>query len=103
MSAAFDEKIRKTLGDANLQLAIYAATGRLAEKRREAVAVLPDYQELREQANAVKRHTLENLDHYLQQFESAVTGRGGRVVYCKDGAEVAEFVINLAKERGARL
>jgi L-lactate dehydrogenase complex protein LldF len=28
---------------------------------------------------------------------------GGKVVWCKDGAEVAEFVLGLAKERGARL
>ena len=35
MSAAFDQKIRTTLADSRLQLAIYTATGRLMEKRRE--------------------------------------------------------------------
>jgi len=105
MSAEFDQKIHTTLSDANLQLAIYTATGRLKEKRVESVApgVLPDYQELRAQAHAIKKHSIENLDHYLEEFERNVEARGGKVVYCKDGTEVADFVLGLAKERGARL
>ena len=46
MTASFDEKIRKTVADEHLQNAIYAATGRLSDKRRETVALLPEYQEL---------------------------------------------------------
>src|SRR5204863_2912498 len=37
------------------------------------------------------------------QFERAVVAHGGKVIFCKDGAEVADFVLGLAKERGARL
>jgi len=58
MSVEFDRKIHDTLADANLQLAIYTATGRLKEKRIEVTSddVLPEYQELRTQANALKKH-----------------------------------------------
>ena len=45
--------------------------------------VLPDYQELRTQANALKKHTIENLDYYLEQFERNVEAHGGKVVYCR--------------------
>src|SRR5450755_1515647 len=105
MSAAFDEKVHKTLGDANLQLAIYRATARLIDHRKHAVAAsaLPDYQELRTQAHALKRHTIDHLDHYLEQFEANVTAHGGKVVYCEDATEVADFILNLAKQRGAQL
>jgi L-lactate dehydrogenase complex protein LldF len=105
MSLEFDRKIHDTLADASLQLAIYTATGRLKDKRIETIApdVLPDYQELRTQANAVKKHTIENLDYYLEEFERNVEARGGQVVYAKDGTEVADFVLSLAKDRGARL
>jgi L-lactate dehydrogenase complex protein LldF len=102
MTASFDEKIRKTVADEHLQNAIYAATGRLSDKRRETVALLPEYQELRTQAAAVKQHTLENLDHYLRQFTAQVEAHGGKVVYCADGSEVADFVLRLATERGVR-
>jgi L-lactate dehydrogenase complex protein LldF len=105
MSVEFDQKIHSTLADANLQLAIYTATGRLKEKRIEAVGAtaLPDYQELRTQANAIKKHAIENLDYYLEEFERNVEAHGGKVVYCKDATEVSDFVLDLAKQRGSRL
>jgi L-lactate dehydrogenase complex protein LldF len=105
MSVEFDRKINQTLADANLQLAIYTATGRLKDKRIEAIApdILPDYQELRTHANALKKHAIENLDYYLEEFERNVVAHGGKVVYCKDATEVADFVLALAKEKGSRL
>lgn len=105
MSVEFDAKIHKTLANPNLQLAIYTATGRLVNHRRQAVAAdtLPDYQELRTQANALKKHTIDNLDLYLERFENNVAAHGGKVVYCKDATEVADFVLGLAKERKASL
>src|SRR4051812_44311680 len=105
MSVDFDRKIHKSLANANLQLAIYNATARLKERRIENVApeILPDYQELRTQANALKKHAIDNLDHYLEEFERHVQARGGKVLYCKDGTEVSDFVLALAKERNAHL
>src|ERR1035438_7063241 len=105
MSAAFEEKIHSTLADASLQLALYTATGRLKDKRIESIAAdaLPDYQELRTHANALKRHTIDNLDYYLEEFERAVIANGGRVAFCKDGADACDYILHLAKERGAQL
>jgi L-lactate dehydrogenase complex protein LldF len=105
MSVEFDRKIHNTLADANLQLAIYTATARLKDKRVESVAsvALPEYQELRTQANAVRKHTIENLDYYLEEFERNVEAHRGKVLYAKDGTEVADFVLGLAKDRGSRL
>ncbi|MCC7498842.1 MAG: iron-sulfur cluster-binding protein [Bryobacterales bacterium] len=98
-------KFVETLADARLQSAIYTATGRLIEGRKKTVApgVLPDYQELRTQANAIKRHTMENLDHYLLELETNVQRHGGKVVWCNDGGDVADFILRLAKERRAHL
>ncbi|MEK7406145.1 MAG: LutB/LldF family L-lactate oxidation iron-sulfur protein [Acidobacteriota bacterium] len=105
MAALYQINIRKALADARLQSAIYASTGRLMDHRRHAMApdALPDYQELRTQANLIKKHTIENLDHYLEQFEVQVAAHGGKVVWAKDGGEVVEFLGELAKEKGARL
>ncbi len=105
MPSEFHQKAHEALANAGLQLAVFSATGRLKERRMEVVAPgeLPDYQELRTQANAVKQHAIDNLDHYLELFERNVTARGGRVVYCKDGTEVSDFILALAHERGAHL
>ncbi len=82
MSGKFEQKIHTTLENANLQLAIYANTGRLKDNRTASVAesALPDYQELRTHAHALKNHTIDNLDYYLEEFERSVTAHGGKVV-----------------------
>src|SRR5438105_10655918 len=99
------ENIKQTVGDSKLQLAIYTATGRLMSKRSESIAneLLPEYQQLRTQANLLKKQTIDNLDWYLEEFESNLALHGGKAIYCKDGEEVADFVLALAKERNARL
>ena len=105
MSAEFDLRIHQTLANTGLQQAIYAATGRLVDKRKAVTAdgVLPDYQELRAHAAALKKHTIDNLDWYLEEFERNVEAHGGKVVYAKDAAAACDFVVRLAHERGARL
>ena len=105
MPSAPPLKIKETVADPNLQLAIYGATGRLMQLRAGAVHAdsLPGYQDLRTQANLVKKHTIDNLDFYLQQFEGNVEAHGGHVVFCRDATDVAAFVLGLAKERQAHL
>jgi L-lactate dehydrogenase complex protein LldF len=99
------QAFKETIDDARLQLAIYSATRRLIDHRASAVGAdrLPDYQELRTRANQIKKHTIENLDYYLEQLESNVVAHGGKVVFCRTSQEVTDFVLGLAKERGARL
>ena len=93
--------MQETLANPALQLAVYTSTGRLVDKRKSSIAedLLPDYQELRDQANALKRHTINNLDWYLEQFEANVQAHGGKVIWCETGEQVADFILNLAKER----
>jgi len=97
--------IQATLEDPRLQAAIYQASGRLMDHRRHALDPheLPDFQELRAQASLIKRHTLDNLDYYLELFEAQVQAHGGHLLWARDGAEVAGFVLDLAQRRQARL
>src|SRR5215472_13782245 len=105
MSGAPTETIKQTIADPRLQLAIYSATNRLMMHRAGAVRsdLMPDYQELRNQAHEIKRHTLDHLDAYLELFERNVEAHGGKLVYCSDSRDVADFVLGLAKQRGAHL
>ncbi|HUQ91737.1 MAG TPA: LutB/LldF family L-lactate oxidation iron-sulfur protein [Bryobacteraceae bacterium] len=99
------ESIKKTVADAKIQLAVYSATARLKDRRSEAVSpdIFPEYQELRTQAHEIKKHTLDNLDTYLEQFEKNVEAHGGKVIYARDGTEVADFILGIARERGSRI
>jgi L-lactate dehydrogenase complex protein LldF len=105
MTGAPSENIHQTIGDSRLQSAIFSATQRLIDHRSGAVRpdLLPQYQDLRTLAHEIKKHTINHLDYYLEQFESKVVAHGGKVIFCRDGQDVADFVLNLAKERNARL
>jgi len=105
MAGAPTESFQKTLDDPRLQLAIYSATGRLVNHRAGSIRgdLLPEYQDLRTRAHEIKRHTIEHLDQYLEQFERNVVAHGGKVVFCRDAQEVADFVLGLANERQAHL
>jgi len=98
-------QIREVLDDKNLQSAIYGSTGRLMEKRRDSIppGIETDFQLWREQAHNIKRHTLENLDYYLERLEANFTARGAKVIYAKDGDEVVKFLTELAEREKARL
>jgi L-lactate dehydrogenase complex protein LldF len=93
--------VTAALGDPKLQLAIYSATGRLAERRRETLTT--DFQELRQHAHDIKKHTLDHLDFYLEQMEKNVEARGGKVIWAKDGAEACAFIQKLARDRGIKV
>ncbi len=105
MPTEFQGKIAQTLSNHKLQLALYSGTGRLVEHRKHAVGEerLPEYQELRSHANALKKQAIDHLDQYLEQFEANVNAHGGHVVWCRNAAEVADFVLDLAKRKQARL
>lgn len=93
--------VTAALGNSKLQLAIYSATGRLADRRRENLT--DDFQELRQHAHDIKKHTLDHLDFYLEQLERNVEARGGKVLWAKDGAEACAFIQKLARDRGVKI
>ncbi len=105
MSASALVQIRQTLADPTLQAAIYSSTGRLMEKRRHALeeADRGEFERWRELAHQIKKHTLENLDYYLEKLEERLASRGARVVYARDGGEVADLIVRLARQKNARL
>ena len=78
------------------------ATSTIRDRRARAVAELPDWEELRDAGEALKRRVLRNLDGYLLEFEAAVERAGGRVHWARDGAEAGRMVTQIVQGTGAR-
>lgn len=74
----------------------------LREKRDRAAAAVPDWEALREAAEALKRHTLAHLSFHLARFEERAAARGAVVHWARDGAELCEIVEGLLRAAGAR-
>jgi L-lactate dehydrogenase complex protein LldF len=71
------------------------------QKRDKAVYAVPEFQELRNLASAIKDHTLSRLDEYLTQFEAAAQANGVRVHWAADAAEHNAIVLDIIRARGA--
>ena len=67
-SETFGENARAALADVHLRGALKNATSLFGERRKSAAASLPNWEELRNQARAIKDETLSHLDKYLEEF-----------------------------------
>ncbi len=98
----FKANAKRALGDEQLSVALGRATTQFVGKRKLAVAALPSFEALRDYCGAIKAHTLEHLDHYLEQLVNAVEERGGLVHFAEDAAEANAVVTELALQNGVR-
>ena len=101
-SHAFAANAAEALADADLQKALAKAGIGFVDKRRQAIAALPEFDALRRQGRAIKDHTLANLDHYLLRFEQQVQASGGQVHWATTPAEACALVVRLCREARAR-
>ncbi len=58
---------------------------------------IPDWEDLREQASAIKEHTLTHLDQYLEEFESNALKNGIRVHWAVNAQEHNNIVLDILR------
>jgi L-lactate dehydrogenase complex protein LldF len=96
----FHDLSTKAVGDERLKTAVNANTLRQYEGRRERMLELPDPDGMRSLAGEIKKHTLDHLDFYLEQFQSSVEHNGGRVHFAHDGAAARRIIAEIARSAG---
>jgi len=101
-SHAFKDNARRALNDPQLQRALGNVKQGFIAKRATAVAHLPEFDQLRDAAKAVKDHTLEHLDLYLERFEERVHDQGGRVHWCRTAGDARQAVLDICRSANAR-
>ena len=90
--------------DPSLQRALTIATGKAAGSRHAAVTNLgaENWEELRERAHAVKEHTINNLDFYLEKFSANVERLGGHVFWAGTSDEACSYIAQLSYRHGVK-
>ena len=73
----------------------------LRTKRDEAARRVPEWEELRDLASQIKDHTLANLAHYLEMFESRAKANGVTVHWAQDAHEHNQIVYQILSDRKA--
>ncbi|MDO5063865.1 MAG: LutB/LldF family L-lactate oxidation iron-sulfur protein [Actinomyces bowdenii] len=96
----FPEGAHRTLANTQMRRNLGHATRTIRSKRAQRVAEMPDWEELRNAAEAVKFEVASRLPELLEQFEANVTARGGIVHWARDAAEANRIVAGIIASKG---
>ena len=61
-----------------------------------------DWEDQRDRARAIKWHTINNLDYYLDLLDKNVRANGGNVYFANDDAEARDYVLGVAKANNVK-
>lgn len=98
----FKENARHALDNPQLQRALNHVRYNFIDKRAKAVEALPEFETLREQARAIKDHTLAHLDLYLEAYDARVTAAGGRVHFAETAEDARKIILDICRSVGAK-
>ena len=70
--------------------------------RTNAAAAFGDFQGLRDHVEQVRRHALDNLDHYLARFEHVALENGNHLHYARTGDEMNNMVLDIVRRHDAQ-
>ena len=100
---AFRLRIRRSLADANLQIALDGNAQRRTVGRLNAISGVPDFAERRQRAKAVKTEVIANLETTLQRFIARVQANGIQVYRAADSSEAVRIFLDIARMHNATL
>ena len=72
-------------------------------RRADAVAKLPEFNQIRDYAKNIKDETLLSLDFYLQQFEEQVIKQGGQVHWAENAESACQIAVEISRSVSAKL
>ena len=98
----FTKDSSSALKDKSLQKALGNVKRGFIAKRAKARAALPEFEALRDEAKAIKTHTLQHLDLYLSRFEDKVKGAGGNVHWAETEADARSIILQICKQADAK-
>ena len=98
--SAFHERVGEALEDDFLRRSVRETQDRLREGRLRAAEDWGDWEALRSRGEAIRRHTVENLDVYLDRFAERVEEAGGRIFFADTAEEARRYILRLAAGKG---
>ncbi len=101
--STFRERVCAAQADERLMRAVHSTTFKKVAQRVDALAKLRDAEALRSMAEQIKRHALDELPRYLEQFAAQVERHGGHVHFAKDAVAARRIVCDIARQHESRL
>src|SRR5512133_1083288 len=94
-TAQFRERIRESISNKTLQIALDNNAERRLRGRALAFESIPDWRERRQRAHAIRADVIEHLDQYLAQFIKKNEENGVIVHRAKDAAEAIQITLKI--------
>ncbi len=101
-SHAFKANVAQALTNEPLKKALGGIKHGFVANRAKARTNLPEFEELRDEAKAVKEHTLAHLDLYLEEYEAKVSEAGGHVHWAPSAQNARDIILNICREADAK-
>lgn len=83
--------------------AIRHNTQTLNRNRYKAVAMLPDYDLLKDQARRIKENSIAHLPELLKTLEAVICARGGHVYLAATAPDASRYILDVCRRHGAKL
>ncbi|MBX2879193.1 MAG: iron-sulfur cluster-binding protein [Granulosicoccus sp.] len=101
-SLQFKTNAAKALLDDDLRAALGNVKDGFVGKRAQAVRLVPEWQQIRDEAREIKNHVLANLDHYLLAYEEKVQAHGGQVHWADTSEDANQIIVDICRSVNAR-
>ena len=98
----FTELAKKGVEEARARPFLKMVPHFLYQMREAGLATLPDVSAAHAYAAAIRSEALNRLPELLEEFEKNATANGAKVFWAHTAKEASEYIVNLAKERGAK-
>src|ERR1700735_2220696 len=100
-ASEFNAQATKLTADLDHRGKIQAALKSYEGARDERKALYQDWEAARLGAANIKWEAINHLDAYLLEFVKKLTARGTKVFWAGNGQEARDYIVALAKEKGA--
>ncbi len=102
MSQEFLDASHSAIQNKNLQEALMIMKNNHKKKRDHSLMEFPQFEDYRNQAKAIKDHTLDNLDFYMEKFIANCESQGGIVHLCQFPHEARQIIVKICKSHKAK-
>jgi L-lactate dehydrogenase complex protein LldF len=98
----FAELAKREVAKSRAYPSLKNAPNMLYTKRMVGMKTLPDVAAYQAYGAAIRAEALNRLPELLEEFEKNAVANGAKVVWSRNAKEADEYIVNLAKERGAK-
>lgn len=100
--ASYEKRVQKGVTDDKMVAAVSSAQGRFRSRKALAEEALGNWEDWRTLGEEIRRHTLENIDYYLQQLSDNVVKRGGHVYFAATAEDANTYIQEVVKKKQAK-